>query len=289
MATPDAVRALEGQRALVTGGGTGIGFGITRCLLEAGVAVTIAARRLEVLEEAAKALRAEIPDAALSVVECDITKADQVERAVAVAAGPDGCLEIAVANAGSAAPGPFLLLDDEAWRFCCELNVIGTASTIRHAALAMRERGGSIVAISSAGAAAPEKSMAAYSSTKAALDMMVKCAARELGPYGIRVNSIQPGFVPHAVLEQVFPDELRRELIEQRTPLRRAGKPEEIGDMVVYLAGSGGSWITGQVIGVDGGMTAQAMGDLTPIAEMVHGKEAVRDALEPQRGNSQQS
>ena len=118
---------------------------------------------------------------------------------------------------------------------------------------------------------------------------MVKCAAMELGPYGIRVNSIQPGFVPHAVLEQVFPEELRRELIEQRTPLRRAGKPEEIGNMVVYLSGSGGSWISGQVIGVDGGMTAQAMGDLTPIAEMVHGKERVRDALEPQRGNSQQS
>ena len=153
----------------------------------------------------------------------------------------------------------------------------------------MRERGGSIVAISSAGAAAPEKSMAAYSSTKAALDMMVKCAAMELGPYGIRVNSIQPGFVPHAVLEAVFPEELRRELIEQRTPLRRAGRPEEIGDMVVYLSGSGGSWITGQVIGVDGGMTAQAMGERRPIAELVNGEQAVRDALEPKGGGSQPS
>ena len=134
--------------------------------------------------------------------------------------------------------------------------MIGSASTIRQAALAMRERGGTIVAISSAGAAAPEKSMATYSSTKAALDMLVKCAAMELGPYGIRVNSIRPGFVPHGVLDQVFPEELQRELVEH-TPLRRPGKPEEIGDMVVYLAGSGGSWITGQVIAVDGGMTAK--------------------------------
>ena len=274
-------RTLAAKRALVTGGGTGIGRGIARRLLEAGAAVTLAARRLEILEQAAKTLRDQIPDADVTVIECDITQPGQVERAVKAAAGPDGALDIAVANAGSAAPGPFLLLDDEAWRFCCELNVIGTASTIRHAALAMRERGGAIVAISSAASAAPEKSMAAYTSTKAALDMMVKCAALELGPFGIRVNSIQPGFVPHEALEQIFPKELQRELIEERTPLRRAGKPEDVGDMVVHLAGSGGAWVTGQVIGVDGGMTAQAMGDLTPIAEMVHGADAVRAALEP--------
>ena len=89
-----------------------------------------------------------------------MTVTEQVEAAVARRREPEGRLDIAVANAGSAVPGPFLLLDDEAWRFCCELNIVGTASTFKHAALAMREHGGSLVAISTAASSAPEVSMA---------------------------------------------------------------------------------------------------------------------------------
>src|SRR5258705_7277634 len=138
----DAARSLGGRHALVTGGGTGIGRGIARCLLREGVRVTLAARRLDVLEQAAAALREEISGAEIAVVTCDVTQEKQVEGAVAAAAGPDGALDLAVANAGSAVPGPFLLLGADAWRFCCELNVVGTANTLRYAALAMRARGG---------------------------------------------------------------------------------------------------------------------------------------------------
>jgi len=161
-------------------------------------------------------------------------------------------------------------------------SVIGTANTLRHAALAMRGRGGSLVAISTAASTAPEKSMAAYTATKAAVDMLVRCAALELGPYDIRVNAIQPGYVPHETLDAVFPEPLQRDLIA-RTPLGRAGTPEDIGALVVHLSRPESAWITGQVIAVDGGMTVQPMGDLTVLSEAIYGAERVRDALEPAR------
>jgi NAD(P)-dependent dehydrogenase (short-subunit alcohol dehydrogenase family) len=276
--------SLAGQTALVTGGGTGIGRGIAACLLREGARVTLAARRLDVLEATAAELRKEIAGATVGVIACDVTQEKQVEAAVAAAAGSDGSLDIAVANAGSAVPGPFLLLGADAWRFCCELNIVGTANTLRQAALRMRERGGSLVAISTAASAAPEKSMAAYTATKAALDMLVRCAALELGPYQIRVNAIQPGYVPHAMLDAVFPEPLRRDLIA-RTPLGRSGTPADIGAMVVHLSRAESAWVTGQVIAVDGGMTVQPMGDLTALSDAIYGADAVRAALEPSRSS----
>lgn len=277
--------SLEGAHALVTGGGTGIGRGIATALLREGAVVTIAARRVEVLEATAEDLRVDVPGAQVRIAACDVTVAEQVAAAVAVAAGPDGRLDVAVANAGSAVPGPFLLLSDDAWRFCCELNIIGTASTFRHAALAMRDHGGSLVAISTAASSAPEVSMSAYTSTKAAVDMMVRAAAWELGVYGIRVNSILPGYVPTDATEGGFTPALSADLLE-RSALKRNGTPEDIGTFVVHLSRPG-SWITGQVIAVDGGMTVQPMADLTDISRRIYGDAAVDDALgldRPRRG-----
>lgn len=269
---------LDGKYALVTGGGTGIGRGIATALALEGATVTLAARRLDVLEQTAGELRAELPDAEVRVAQCDVTEPAQVEAAVATAVGPDGRLDVAVANAGSAVPGPFLLLDDRAWRHCCELNIIGTASTFRYAALTMREHGGSLVAISTAASSAPEVSMAAYTATKAAVDMMVRAAAWELGVFGIRVNSILPGYVPTGGTEGAFTPAISADLLE-RSALKRNGTPADIGALVVHLSQPAGSWITGQVIGVDGGMTVQPMADLTDISRRIYGDEAVDGAL----------
>jgi len=270
-------KTLEGAYALITGGGTGIGRGIAAALAGQGAVVTLAARRLEVLEATAAQLRDELPGAEVRVAVCDVTVAAEVEAAVSIAASSGGRLDIAVANAGSAVPGPFLLLDDKAWRFCCDLNIIGTASTFRHAALAMRERGGSLIAISTAASSAPEVSMAAYTSTKAAVDMMVRAAAWELGVYGIRVNSILPGYVPTDSTEGSFTPQLSRDLLA-RSALKRSGTPADIGALVVHLSQPDG-WITGQVIGVDGGMTVQPMADLTDISRRIYGDAAVAEAL----------
>jgi len=268
---------LAGAHALVTGGGTGIGYGIARALVRAGAVVTIAGRRKEVLVDAVARLQADGPAHAVRVAVCDVTVADEVAAAVATAAAPDGSLDIAVANAGSAVPGPFLLLDDRGWRACCELNIIGTASTFRHAALRMT-RGGSLIAISTAASSAPEVAMSAYTATKAAVDMMVKAAAWELGAKNIRVNAIQPGFVATEAVERSFSDELAADL-RARSALGRSGEPDDIAATVLHLVGPGGRWITGQVIGVDGGMSVQPMGDLSEISARLYGAEAVAEAL----------
>jgi NAD(P)-dependent dehydrogenase (short-subunit alcohol dehydrogenase family) len=271
-------RSLEGAHALVTGGGTGIGRGIAAALVGQGAVVTIAARRQEVLDQTAEEMRSDLPGAEIRIAVCDVTQAEQVEAAVATAAGPDGHLDVAVANAGSAVPGPFLLLDDKAWRYCCDLNILGTASTFRFAALAMQQRGGSLVAISTAASSAPEVSMAAYTSTKAAVDMMVRAAAWELGAFGIRVNAIQPGYVTTDATLGSFSSDLADDL-RARSALRRSGTPEDIAAMVVHLARPEGAWITGQVIGVDGGMAVQPMADLTEISRRMYGDAAVDEAL----------
>jgi NAD(P)-dependent dehydrogenase (short-subunit alcohol dehydrogenase family) len=235
-------------------------------------------RRVDVLEEAAESLRSASAGARVRVAPGDVTVAEQVEEAASRAEGPDGRLDVVVANAGSAVPGPFLLLDDAAWRFCCDLNIVGTASTFRAGARRMRERGGSLVAISTAASAAPEVSMSAYTATKAAVDMMVRAAAWELGVFGIRVNCIQPGYIPTEGTEGSFTPELSADLLE-RSALGRSGLPEDIGAMVVHLAGPGGGFVTGQVVAVDGGMTVQPMADLTDISRRLYGDEAVDEAL----------
>ena len=134
---------LVGKRALVTGGGTGVGFGCAQRLLEQGAEVLIVGRRDDVLEEAVGRLKAIVPDGKVSFRECDITNEDDVNAAVDAAGGASG-LDILVANAGSGYPGPILDAPIDAWQFCCELNIVGTALTIKHAGLAMKRHGGSI-------------------------------------------------------------------------------------------------------------------------------------------------
>jgi NAD(P)-dependent dehydrogenase (short-subunit alcohol dehydrogenase family) len=120
--------------------------------------------------------------------------------------------------------------------------------------------------------------MAAYTATKAAVDMMVRAAAWELGAFGIRVNAIQPGYVPTDATAGSFSAELADDLLT-RSALRRNGTPEDIAALVVHLSQPAGAWITGQVIGVDGGMTVQPMADLTEISRRMYGDAAVDDAL----------
>jgi len=266
--------SLAGRSGLVTGGGTGIGFGIARRLLAQGAAVTIIGRREDVLAEAVARLRAELPQAAIRHRVCDVTQEDQVAAAVASAAGEGGHLDLLVANAGSGFPGAILDLAPDAWRYCCELNIVGTASCIKHAAKAMRARGGSIVTISSTGGSKVEKWMAPYSTTKAGLEMLTRCAALELAPFAIRVNCIQPGFVITEATEAHFTPGLRQRVIEN-TPLGRAGLPEEIGDAVLYLASDASRWVTGQVFGVDGGLNVPLGEDFESMCRALYGDARV--------------
>lgn len=269
---------LAGKRALVTGGGTGVGFGCARRLLEHGAEVLIVGRRDDVLEEAIGRLKSIVPEANASFRVCDITVEDEVIGAVKAAAGETG-LDILVANAGSGYPGPILEAPVDAWQFCCELNIVGTATCIKHAALSMKEHGGgSIITISSVGGAKVEKWMAPYSTSKAGLEMLTRCAAVELAPFQIRVNCIAPGYIKTEALAENFSDEFLAGLV-RHTPLGRGGEPEEVGDAVVYLSADSGKWVTGQILGVCGGMSIPQGDDFEELNRMMYGDELMDSVM----------
>ena len=235
------------------------------------------------LEQAAERLRSEVDGAQVSIEKCDITVEDDVAAAVARAAGSNGQLDIAVANAGSGVPGPLLVLGAEHWRHASDLNILGTALTIKHAAAAMKERGGSIVAISSSEGFKIAKYMSTYTVTKAAVESLVRCAALELAPFEIRVNCIQPGFVPTEGTALAFDAEDEKHLIDI-TPLGRPGRAEEIGDAVLYFCADSGRWVTGQVLAVDGGMVIPEGVSFEKLCRKIYGDELIDDCLGPAVG-----
>jgi 3-oxoacyl-[acyl-carrier protein] reductase len=271
-------RLLEGRTALVTGGSQGIGLGCARRLLEHGARVTIVARTIAKLEEAAQQLRAEIPGARIDFKACDVMVEADVAAAVAAAAGKTGHLDVAVSNVGSASPGPLLRMTADDWDYACRINIMANAFVIKCAALAMRKRGGSIITISSIAGSMVEKWLATYSTTKAAVEMLTQCAALELAPFQIRVNCIRPGYVPTPGTELGYSEALKQRCIVD-TPLGRSGQPEDIGDAVVFLASDLSRWLTGQVFGVDGGMGVKLNEDFEDLARLIYGNEVMDDCM----------
>lgn len=264
---------LNGKRALVTGGGTGIGFGIAEVLLGAGASVTLAGRREDVLVEAAERLARSGHDAdRVRTCVCDVTDEAQVEAAVAHAR-QGGNLDVLVNNAGSAIPGVLMQMDASAWRFCTDINMVGPALCMKHAALVMKEHGGgSIINISSVSATKYQPWLIAYNATKAGQDMLTRSAAVELAQHGIRVNAVAPGFVPvNEFMQDV------EEGYVHITPLRRAGRAEDIGKAVLYFASSESAWVTGQCLAVDGGLSVPLMLDMGATARLLYGDEVLKE------------
>lgn len=270
---------VEGKHALITGGGTGIGFGIAQRLLEQGAAkVLIVGRREDVLQDAVGRLQEAVPDAPVESRVCDITDEEQVAAAVLAAADSEGQLDICVANAGSGFPAPVLEATVDAWRFCCELNIVGTAMCIKHAARAMKQKGGSIITISSVAGSKVQKWMAPYSATKAAVEMLTRCAAVELAPFGIRVNCIEPGFVATESTGEHLSDDLKAQCLDH-TLLSRPGQVLEQGDAVLYFASDMGRWVTGQTLGVCGGMSVPVGEDFEQLNRSLYGDPVMDTCL----------
>lgn len=270
------------KTALVTGGGTGLGFGVAKRLLEEGAKVLIVGRREDVLIEAKQQLLNEVAGAQLDYKVCDITIEDDVKAAVLAASNEKGGLDILVANAGSGFPGPLLELDAEAWNYCCQLNIIGTALCIKHGGKAMQQCGGSIITISSTSGTYHDKWMAPYGATKAALEHLTKTAAIELAGFNIRVNSIAPGYVPTPSTADHFSQSLKDDCVN-RTLLNNGGTPKDIGDAAVFLSSNMGQWITGQILAVDGGLALHVGSDFGDLASSIYGEEAMqRSGYQPQ-------
>jgi NAD(P)-dependent dehydrogenase (short-subunit alcohol dehydrogenase family) len=261
--------------ALVTGGGSGIGLACARHLAEEGRAVTILGRSQERLDAAL----AQLPPGVRAVA-ADITDEDAMATAVATAE-EGGPLRVVVANAGGAyAVGPLALVPVEDLARELEVNVTGTFVTLKTAAPALaRAGGGSVVAVSSVAGGLTHRLMAAYSTSKAALEMLVRNAADELGRFGIRVNAVRPGLVPTGASDPLATHDATREDYLAQMPLRRLGTTDDIAAAVAFLAGDAASWITGQVLGVDGGHTLRRGPDLHELVGQ-HTEAALRERLD---------
>jgi len=252
---------LSGRGALVTGGGTHLGKAMARALASHGARVCIAGRRSAVLVEAAADLNADGLDVAWRVV--DITEPDQVDEVVGETAAELGDLSIMVCNAGASAEDRFPP-DQPVQTFVDTLNshLVGTFTCAQSAARAMRDagRGGSIITVSSmqgsvasdprlyAGLDLTYRSGPAYQSAKAGIIGLTRNLAAELGPLGIRVNCISPGFIPKGDTNAEFVERGRR-----GNALGIVGQPDDLAGAVLLLASDAGRFLTGHNLIVDGG------------------------------------
>lgn len=248
---------LKEKVAIVTGGGTGIGKGISRSLAEAGAKVVIAQPTLEKAERAAAELQAEGHEVLPFSV--DISSREMVRNLVSETIEKFGQIDILVNNAaltGARVSAPFLDVTDELLQRTIDVNLKGTFIVSQETARRMVGRGGSIIHISSVGAYAAQEGATIYCATKSALFGLTKTMALELAPHNIRVNAIAPGDIRTSTSENVS-NEVKEQGVSgnyfRRIPLNRRGEPSEIGPTAVFLASDDSSYITGETIIVDGG------------------------------------
>ncbi len=261
---------LAGRVALVTGGGTGIGLGIARCLARAGAAVAIASRKPEHLEPAVAALRA--AGATALAVETNVRDPEAVARMVDRATAELGHLDVLVNNAAGNFYAPSASLSPNAWRAVIETDLYGTFYCCQAAYPALKASGaGRIVSVSMTLHYRGWPLMAHATAAKAGVDALTRTLAVEWAADRITVNAVAPGPIPTEGVKQAFtppnpdaPDVFQMNTFAHRMiPAGRWGTPEDIGQMVTYLASPAGEWITGAIFVIDGG-ACLAGGDKTP-------------------------
>ncbi|MCP2161125.1 SDR family oxidoreductase [Williamsia serinedens] len=274
------VGSVSGKSILVTGGGSGIGRGIAASLVAGGADVTILGRNRERLD----ATVSEIDGAgSVHAVAADITDEEQVAAAVSEVVERAGRLDGVVACAGgSETIGPVTQIDSAAWRNTVDLNVNGTMYTIKHAARELvRAGGGSIVAISSIASSNTHRWFGAYGVTKSAVDHLVRLAADELGASNVRVNGIRPGLTRTELVALVLDSPELSADYAAATPLPRVGEVDDIAALATFLLGDASTWITGQVVNVDGGQMLRRGPDYSSMLEPLFGEDGLRGVVAP--------
>ena len=244
--------AMTDQVAVVTGAGRGLGAAIALALAQAGADVVLSARTAEQLKAVAEQVEAAGRRAV--VVPADLNDLDAVASLADTAQEAFGRLDIIVNNVGGAMPRPFLDTSPGFMERAFHFNV-STAHALTRAAVPhmLAADGGSVVNISSALGRTAGRGYLAYGTAKAALAHYTRMAAVDLAPR-IRVNAIAVGSAATSALDMVMADDSMRSALESATPLGRIGDPEEIAAAVVYLASPAGSYVTGKILEVDGGL-----------------------------------
>ena len=234
---------LNGKVAIVTGASRGIGAAIVKKLANEGAQVVACARSIESCEGAALCLKV------------DVSNSAEVDACVKTTVEKFGKVDILVNNAGITKDGLLMRMGDDDWSQVLDINLKGTFLFTRAVTRPMmknRETGGSIVNISSVVGITGNAGQANYAASKGGMIALTKTVAKELGSRNIRCNAIAPGFIESKMTEGL-PDEVKQSCMGL-IPLKRFGKPEDVANAVAWLCGDDASYVTGQVIGVNGGM-----------------------------------
>ncbi|OHV41631.1 MULTISPECIES: SDR family NAD(P)-dependent oxidoreductase [Pseudofrankia] len=251
---------VAGKVALVTGAASGIGRAVTRQLAAEGARIVAA----DIDETGLGKLTAELGEEVVAAIRCDVTAEEDVAAAVQLAASRFGGLDIAVANAGGGTVGEIPDHDYAEWRRIVDLCLNSAFLTIKHAGAALRAggRGGSIVAMASLNAVQPGRGMGAYCAAKAGVVALTEVAALELGRHGIRVNAVAPGLVRTSLTTPLWDVPGVVEEYVENAPLGRFAEPEEIANVVLFLASSEASYVSGSLYSVDGGARTRRYPDV---------------------------
>jgi NAD(P)-dependent dehydrogenase (short-subunit alcohol dehydrogenase family) len=241
---------------LITGALTGIGRATAMAFAKGAASVVVSGRR----EDAGRALAAELRTlgAQAEFVQADVRHEDEIRSLVDQTVKRFGRLDVAVNNAGTEGrPGPVTEQTAETYAATFETNVLGTMLSMKHELRVMQPQGtGSIINLSSTMGQRGAPGAALYTASKHAVEGLTKVAALEGAAFGVRVNAVAPGPIDTEMLDRFTGNADRKAGLIAGVPLKRAGKPDEIAQAITYLASDKASYVTGQILGVNGGKTA---------------------------------
>lgn len=244
--------SLDGRTALVTGGGTGIGFAIASCLAAAGAKVLLAGRRADVLEKACAEIAGAEP------VRLDLSDVDMVQDQARTALQQQGGIDILVNNAGNTLKKPFVESTIAEFDSVFDVHVRGALELTRAILPGQLERGsGSVIFTSSMTAFIGQPNVLGYTVAKTAISGVIRGLAAEVSAGGVRVNGVAPGWIDTDLYRKATAGDIpRQQKILGRIPMARLGTPDEVGWACAFLASNAARYITGQVLLVDGGAEA---------------------------------
>jgi NAD(P)-dependent dehydrogenase (short-subunit alcohol dehydrogenase family) len=273
--------SLADKTVLVTGGGSGIGKGVAAAVVASGGKAMLVGRNADRLAAAAEDITAQGGTGEVRYEPADVTNEDEVARVVQAATAWTGTLHGVVHCAGgSETIGPVTQIDSEAWRRTVDLNINGTMYVLKHSSREMvRGGGGCFVGISSIAASNTHRWFGAYGVSKAGIDHLMQLAADELGPSWVRVNCIRPGLIRTELVAPVLDSPELSADYAACTPLPRAGEVEDIANAAIFLLSDAASYITGQIVNVDGGVLVRRGPDYSSMLEPLFGADGLRGVV----------